>query len=302
MTQLVERERIVEGEFRPGRSGQEWCDVNVLRMLKRRSLAALRKEVEPVEPDALARFLPDWHGITRPRKGLDGLLDVVEQLQGAPLPASTLENEILPARVHGFRTADLDELCVQREIIWRGFDSTGSSDGRIGLFLVDHYRTLAPYSQTVEGDTAASIRTLLRDRGGLFFEQITETVREFPNDLLQVLWQMVWAGELTNDTLTPLRSLRASASGNKRSDRRNIRGFRSRRQNLLPGSEGRWTLLPWLGIPAEVRPETAAGSPDHEAAPTTTERQMAIAAQLVERAAPKLGVREIEHVRHRATR
>lgn len=274
LTQLVERERVVEGEFRPGRSGQEWCDTNVLRMLKRRSLAALRKEVEPVEPDALARFLPDWHGITRPRRGLDGLLDVVDQLQGAPLPASTLENEILPARVQGFRTADLDELCVQREIIWRGFDSTGSSDGRIGLFLVDHYRTLAPFSQTVEGDTAESIRVLLRDRGGLFFEQITEAVREFPNDLLQVLWQMVWAGELTNDTLTPLRSLRAAASGNKRSERRHVRGFRSRRQNRLQGSEGRWTLLPTV----ELAPQ-----PSETPSPTTTERQMAIAAQLVER-------------------
>ncbi len=278
LTQLIERERIVEGEFRPGRSGQEWCDSNVLRMLKRRSLSALRKEVEPVEPEALARFLPDWHGITRPRRGLDGLLDVVEQLQGAPLPASTLENEILPVRVQGFRTADLDELCVQGEIIWRGFDSTGSSDGRIGLYLLDHYRSLAPFSKVVEGNSAESVRTLLRDRGGLFFEQITEAVREFPNDLLQVLWEMVWAGELTNDTLTPLRSLRSAAANGNRRERQNMRGFRSRRQNRLPGSEGRWTLLPAVGAFAN-----SAGADVGEVAPTVTERQMAIAGQLVER-------------------
>lgn len=266
LTLLQGQERVIEGEFLPGRRGREWCDANVLRLIKRRCLAALRKEVEPVEADALARFLPEWHGITRPRKGLDGLLDAIEQLQGAPLPASTLENEIIPARVQGFRTADLDELCIQGEVIWRGFDSTGSSDGRIGLFLTDNYHKLAPAVVPMEDSAAAEIRTLLQQQGALLFDQITATLRQFPNDLLNVLWDMVWRGELTNDTLTPLRSLRAAAANRNKSDsRRQQRGFRSRRQNRLPGSEGRWSLLPDL------------------AANTTsiTERQMAIAAQLV---------------------
>ncbi|MEP3479566.1 MAG: DEAD/DEAH box helicase, partial [Fuerstiella sp.] len=278
---LEERERIVGGEFLPGRHGQEWCDVNVLRQLKRRSLAALRKEVEPVEPDALARFLPDWHGITRPRKGLDGLLDVIEQLQGAPLPASTLEKEILPARITGYRSADLDELCVQGEVIWRGFDSTSGNDGRIGLFLTDHYATLAPFVEPVDDAVADELRTLLATSGALFFHQITDAIRQFPNDLLHLLWRMVWSGELTNDTLTPLRSLRTAAATKNRSDRRAQRGFRSRRQNKLPGSEGRWTLLPKLALP--IASDSAAPKAVAAHLPSVTERQMAIANQLIER-------------------
>lgn len=266
LTRLKEAGRVVDGEFIPGRSGEEWCDSNVLKSIKRKTLAALRKEVEPVEPDALARFLPDWHGVTRRRKGLDGLLDVIEQLQGAPLPASTLEDQILPARLEEFRTADLDELCVQGEIIWRGFDSTGSHDGRIGLFLTDHYQQLAPIVEPAEDDLCSRIRDLLQERGGLFFDQIATELRQFPNDLLNVLWDMVWNGEVTNDTLTPLRSLRRSAAGKSGRDKRRGRSFRSRRQNRLAGSEGRWTLLPAF---AE--------------APTTTERQTAISAQLIER-------------------
>lgn len=294
---LEERERVVSGEFLPGRHGQEWCDVNVLRQLKRRSLAALRKEVEPVEPEALARFLPDWHGITRPRKGLDGLLDVIEQLQGAPLPASTLEKEILPARITGYRSADLDELCVQGEVIWRGFDSTSNNDGRIGLFLTDHYATLAPFVEPVDDPVADDIRKLLASRGALFFHQITDSVRQFPNDLLHLLWRMVWSGELTNDTLTPLRSLRSAAATRNRSDRRSQRGFRSRRPNKLSGSEGRWTLLPKLSLPkasllrtkrVDVEPTVADAAHhcqvgDSVAVPSITERQMAIAGQLIER-------------------
>lgn len=268
---LAEQDRVIDGEFRPGRQGQEWCDVNVLKMLKRRSLAALRKEVEPVEPEVLARFLPDWHGITRPRKGLDGILDAVEQLQGAPLPASTLEKEILPARVEGFRTADLDELCVQGEIIWRGFRSTGNNDGHIGLYLTDHYRTLAPPTEPVTGDSAEPVRHLLRTSGALFFDQIVAAVHDFPNDLLNLLWQLVWNGELTNDTLTPLRSLSASTAAKNRSDRRSSHRYRSRRQGRIPGSEGRWSLLP------------VTGEEDSEAAPTATERRTATAAQLIER-------------------
>ena len=292
---LAEQERVIEGEFRPGRTGQEWCDTNVLRILKRRSLAVLRREVEPVEVDALARFLPDWHGIQRPRRGLDGLLDVIEQLQGAPLPASTLEHEILPARVPAFRSADLDELCVQREVIWRGFDSTGNCDGRVGLFLTDAYMSLAPAAQPVEHPIANSIRELLSDRGGMFFEQITEALHLFPNDVLQVLWQMVWAGELTNDTLTPLRSLRAAQKTGRKTDRRSDRrsgmGFRSRRRSHLPGSEGRWTLLPCVAEFATASSkasmnaisDTDKTNPSLQNAPTVTERQMAIATQLIER-------------------
>ena len=281
LAELAAQDRVIQGEFLPHQQGQEWCDVNVLRQLKRRSLAALRREVEPVEPEALARFLPEWHGINQPRKGLDGILDVIEQLQGAPLPASTLETEILPARISDFRTADLDELCVQGEVIWRGFDSTGNHDGRIGLYLTDRYLELAPFSELASDDLTASVRTLLEQRGALFFDQIAAELKQFPNDLLHVLWDMVWNGELTNDTLTPLRSLRQSASARNRTERRATRGFRSRRPSRLPtrlpGSEGRWTLLPHPG--RMTGNELSTGN----TMPSTTERQTAIAAQLIQR-------------------
>ena len=272
---LEGQDRVVSGEFRPGRTGQEWCDTNVLRQLKRRSLAALRQAVEPVEPEALARFLPEWHGIHRPGRGLDGILDAVEQLQGAPLPASTLEEEILPARITNFRTADLDELFVQGEIIWRGFDSTGSHDGRIGLYLSDHYLALAPFSELLQDEGSTQVRELLHERGALFFDQIVCELKQFPNDLVNVLWEMVWNGELTNHTLTPLRSLRRTAGNRKRSGGRSVQGFRSRRTNRLPGSEGRWSLLP--------HPDAESHSQNDLTRPTTTERQTAIAAQLVQR-------------------
>ncbi|MEZ6061631.1 MAG: crosslink repair DNA glycosylase YcaQ family protein [Planctomycetaceae bacterium] len=274
LAELSSRDRVVEGEFLQGGDGREWCDRNVLRTLKRRSLAAIRRQVEAVDTTALARFLPVWHGITRPRRGLDGLLDAIEQLQGIPLPASSLENEILPARVTGFRTADLDELCVAGEVIWQGFDSTGNHDGRVALYLTDSFPLLSPAIEPLVDDSADRLRTLLADRGALFFEQICGELRGFPNDVLDVLWRLVWNGEITNDTLTPLRSLRAGRASGRRSERGSRRMFRSRRQNHLAGSEGRWTL-----------PEAARAVHSQAAvtAPSVTERQAAIAAQLIQR-------------------
>ncbi|HEX6962468.1 MAG TPA: crosslink repair DNA glycosylase YcaQ family protein, partial [Lacipirellula sp.] len=120
LERLLERNRLVNGEFLPGGSGREWCDANVLRRIKSKSLALLRKQIEPVAPQALARFLPVWQGVERPRRGLDGLLDVVEQLQGAPLLASDLDELILPARLTDYQPGDLDDLASAGEIVWRG--------------------------------------------------------------------------------------------------------------------------------------------------------------------------------------
>ena len=140
---LLESERVVCGEFLPGGHRTEWCDTEVFRRLKRRSLTALRKEAGAVDAETLVRFLADWQGVTSPRQGLDGLLDVVEQLQGTSFFASTLEREVLPVRLRQFRSAHLDELCVAAEIIWRGLESRGATDGRIALYLSDHYLRLA---------------------------------------------------------------------------------------------------------------------------------------------------------------
>lgn len=275
LERLRDAGRVVEGEFVPGRRGREWCDVSVLRTIKRRSLAKLRKQVEAVPAEALARFLPVWQGVTQPRKGLDGVLDAIEQLQGAPLPASDLEKEILPSRVKEYRPGLLDELFLAGEVIWQGVDSLGQSDGRIGLFLTDQFPLLGrlPLGEEPddEDENERTIRELLAERGALFFDEITQATGVFPNDVLAALWRLVWRGEVTNDTLAPLRALIAQSGGQSRetpgaATRRGKRAFRSRRRTRLPGSDGRWSLLARFhgGV-------------------TPTERLAALARQLVER-------------------
>ncbi|MEX2167788.1 MAG: DEAD/DEAH box helicase [Pirellulales bacterium] len=250
---LADRGRVLEGEFLPDKRGLEWCDAEVLRTIKRKSLARLRHEVEAVDSTALARFLPAWQGITTPThtssRGLDALLDAVEQLQGLPLPASTLDHEILPARVADYNPGDLDELCHAGEVMWRGFEGLGTTDGRIALYLTDQFSLLAPQPTEVDDDLAHSITTALAERGALFFDDLARHLGGFRNDLLAALWQLVWSGIVTNDTLAPLRSLRRQSPGVVRRDTRRSRlsgrrGFRSRRQSRLPGTEGRWSLLP----------------------------------------------------------
>jgi ATP-dependent helicase Lhr and Lhr-like helicase len=261
LLRLAERERVLEGEFLPhrlagahGEAGREWCDAEVLRALKRRSLARLRKEVEPVEPAALARFSLEWQNTTRPGQGIEAVLSAAEQLQGAPIPASVLESEVLAARVQPFRPGDLDLLFSSGELVWRGVEKLGSRDGRIAIYLADHYRLLAPLPVPAPGALAARVRDHLAARGASFFADLSAALPAFANDLLEALWDLVWAGEVTNDTLAPLRSrLHGPPQEGRRARREEVRGrgFRSRRLGL-PGSEGRWSLLPAAtGTPTE---------------------------------------------------
>ena len=265
LEELAQQDRVTAGEFLPGGSGQEWCDAGVLRRIKRRSLAQLRRQVEPVAPAALARFLPAWHGIDHPRRGLDGVLDAVEQLQGAPLDASALDQEILPARVVDYQPGDLDQLMGAGEIVWRGVESVGPTDGRIALYLTDHFSLLAPPPSPVEDPLTARIVDLLQQRGALFFDEIAQGLGEFPGDILDALWQLVWAGQVTNDTLQPLRA-RQRAQPDRSRRRGARRSFRSRRKSQPPGTNGRWSRLP-------------SGDPDQSPA----ERQTAAVEQLLDR-------------------
>lgn len=267
LQRLVASNRVVAGEFLPGGRGTEFCDADVLKKLKRRSLAKLRKQVEPVEAQALTRFLPTWHSFDRPRKGLDGLLDAVEPLQGLPLPASDIERYILPARVADFQPADLDELCAAGEVVWQGVDDLGGGDGRIALFLTDHWPNLRAEPRSAAGELPEKIRELLAERGALFFSDLLGALDQFRHDVLDALWDLVWAGEVTNDTLAPLRSLRQQKEPRRRSSHVTGRRFRSRRLTKLPGSEGRWSLL--------VR--------DGQQPPSPAERQVALADQLLKR-------------------
>jgi ATP-dependent Lhr-like helicase len=249
---LLEEGRLVRGAFLPGGSAPELCDRDVLDALRRRSLAHLRRAVEAVPPEALARLLVDWHGIPRKRRGRDALLAVVAELEGCPLVASALEEEILPARIDGYRAWDLDALCASGEVVWAGVESVGPSDGRIALYLAEHEPLLARVAVPVEGPLAQSIRDVLERRGAVFFVDLARTVGVFPNDVLDVLWQMVWAGEITNDTLEPMRSrLHALAGeGQRRQHPRHARAPRTG----PPGSEGRWSLRAarWGDLPADT--------------------------------------------------
>ena len=148
---------MVEGEFRPGASGSEWCDVEVLRRLRSRSLAALRHEVEPVDAATLGRFLPAWHNVGGPHstflRGLDGVAHVVDQLAGVPLPASAWESLILPARVRDYSPAMLDQLTTTGEVLWAGNGSLPGNDGWISLHLAEN----APLTLALpDADLAAS--------------------------------------------------------------------------------------------------------------------------------------------------
>ncbi|HEY0983924.1 Lhr family helicase [Schlesneria sp.] len=266
LKELAVTGRLLEGEFLPGGREREWCDAEVLRQLKRRSLARLREQVEPVEQAALARFLVNWQGVSQPRRGLDSLLDVIEQLQGVALPASDWERQIFPARISDFRPSDLDELCSSGEVLWQGAGALGPDDGRVAFYLVDHFARLAPPILPTEGDLEEKIRASLSRRNAVFFDELAREIGGFKNEIIDALWHMVWTGEVTNDTLIPLRSLRHQKQTVHKSTRHK-RGFRSRRIAVQPGTEGRWSLL--NGAVRE------ASSP--------TEHQTAVATQLIER-------------------
>ena len=250
LRQLLLDGRVVEGGFRPGGVHREWCDAEVLRLIRRKSLARLRKEVEPVEQQMLARLGTHWQGVLQKRRGLDALLDTVEQLQGAPLVASLLETSILPARVVRYTQGDLDTLIAAGEVTWCGLDALGEHDGRVALFLSDALATLrgprtadaAPLSEREE-----QLVVQLGRGGAMFFAQLHEAVGGgYPGETLDALWSLVWRGIVSNDTFHALRAYVQKPAATARSPKRPHNqgsNFRSRR-TTPPSAQGRWTLLP----------------------------------------------------------
>ncbi len=277
--------RVVQGEFHPAGIGQEWCDVQVLRRLRRRSLAALREELEPVPPAALAAFLPQWQHVGAPRpapvsgapavsggashglRGIDGLARAIEQLQGAPVPASALEKLVLPSRVGGYTPALLDELTATGEVVWAGAGALPGKDGWLSLHLADTAPLLLPPPLPLELSALhESLLTALAPGYGLFFRQLADQVRATTHpdatdpQLADALWELAWSGRLTNDTLAPLRALlgsgRTAGSTAHRARRATPRGRwghpagagRGGRPTASrsgpPTVGGRWSLLP----------------------------------------------------------
>ena len=250
---LVHSGRLVEGNFRPGGIHREWCDAEVLRTIRRKSLARLRKQVEPVEQQMMARMATHWHGCLHRRRGLDAILDVIDQLQGAPLPASVIEREILPARITGYQASDLDTLIAAGEVVWCGIEPIGETDGRIALYLADKItelhapavaKPLTDSSDNPLGEKQKQILELLETRGAMFFGALHEAVGGgFPGETIDALWGLVWAGRVTNDTFHALRAYMARRASTRTSSRQHVQSnFRSRRI-LAPSAQGRWTLV-----------------------------------------------------------
>ncbi|MFI6601141.1 ATP-dependent helicase [Nonomuraea sp. NPDC050536] len=252
LRRLAATGRVVNGEFRPGGRGEEWCDAGVLRMLRRRSLARLRKEVEPVAPEALARFLPVWHGITGSRApvAMDSLVGAIEQLQGAAVPASALETLVLPSRVPGYSPALLDELTSSGEVLWAGQGSLPGGDGWVSLYFADTAPLLLPAPADITLTPLHSqILDLLGGGGAMFFRGLSDRLGSLDDQALaSALWDLVWAGRVSGDTLAPLRATLGSGRPAHRPS------TSRRRRAVLPSRSGpptvggRWWLLP---LPAE---------------------------------------------------
>ncbi|MDI3347798.1 ATP-dependent helicase [Streptomyces albidoflavus] len=264
--------RVVQGEFHPAGVGQEWCDATVLRRLRRRSLAALRQELEPVEPTALARFLPPWQHLGgQGLRGLDGLVRAVEQLQGAAVPASALEKLVLPSRVAQYQPAMLDELTATGELLWAGSGSLPGKDGWVSLYLADNAPLLLPPPHPLElSPLHQAVLDALAGGYGLFFRQIADQVRAAhptasDQALADAVWELAWSGRLTNDTVAPLRALlgsgRTAGSTAHRARRSVPRGRfgaltaapRPASRTGPPTVAGRWSLLPPLEPDPTVR-------------------------------------------------
>ena len=253
--QLLEAEgRLLEGEFLPGGTGREWCDDEVLRRIRRRTLARARGEVAPVEADVLARFSVGWHQLgAKARRGR--LQEALLQLEGLALPWSELEQRLLPARVPDFQPRQLDELGALGEWVWVGRGALGSSDGHVALYRRDSVALLPDPQVAPDEPLHRAILEQLEQRGASFLTGLLVATSSPPlPELQRALWDLVWAGWVTNDTFAPLRSLGRA---------RKATGRRGR----VEGAGGRWTLTSELRL----------------ADPTPTERAHAQAVMLLER-------------------
>jgi ATP-dependent Lhr-like helicase len=294
LRRLVASGRVVEGELRPiesggGVHGNDFCDAEILRTLRRRSLAALRAEVEPVAAVDLARFLPAWQGVGAGLRGTEGVLRAVEQLAGAVVPASAVETLVLPSRVTTYSPALLDELTASGEVIWRGHSSLPGDDGWISLHLAETaHLTLAAPSEDLElTDLHRDALAALAGGGAFFFRTLSDAVASADDqELTAVLWDLLWAGRVTNDTLAPLRALLAGGRTAHRPRRTAPRTMRyGGRPTSLGALSGRRLSTGRAAMPTRTGPPTAAGrwSLLPEIEPDATVRSYAAAEVLLDR-------------------
>ena len=262
---LREMERagdLVRGELRPGGSEREWCDPDVLRRLRRASLAVLRKEIEPAEARELARFLPSWQGVDRhpaSGAGVDRLRETLVPLQGLALPAEVWEHDVLPRRVGAYSPSWMDQLCAAGEVVWVGAGALGRNSGRVALYFRDDLALLGP--PPVRGDIALAdahqaVRARLAAGACFFTDLLVDVERLSPEEIQEALWDLAWAGLATNDAFAPLRAPRltlaraqrvAARQGTRRTGRFGAARYTSR-PPAAAQVQGRWSLTgPLLG-------------------------------------------------------
>jgi len=260
---LEARGRVQRGAFHPDGSSTEWVDVDVLRRLRRRSLAVLRREVEAVPPDRLGSFLPAWQGVGAGGSTPGRLLEVVSGLQGYSIPASILERDVLTQRLD--YTPDLlDSLLASGEVVWVGRGSLAGRDGRVGLYRRDQFALLHwdGRVEAPEGPVHDSIRRHLEARGASFFADLYAAVGGGdPSQVVEAIWDLVWSGAVTNDTIAPLRAFLWGKARSRRAARPRLPAA-----SAPAAGSGRWSLVD------ELRRDA-----------TPTERQAARAQLLLER-------------------
>ncbi|GGE81648.1 Lhr family ATP-dependent helicase [Mycetocola zhadangensis] len=270
LVRLADARRVVRGEFlATGREtigdNTEWCDSEILRRLRVRSLAALRHEVEPVEQAAFARFLPVWQHIGGRLRGVDGVATVIDQLAGVALPASAWESLVLPQRVTDYSPAMLDELTATGEVVWAGAGSLPGNDGWVTLHLAEAAPLTLPVPADAEPDELQrEVLLALGGGGAFFFPQLAEaTGAQNDASLVTALWDLVWAGLITNDTFAPLRTLTGHGKGAHRTTRAVPRSRMYRGRPIRPATMatrvgapilgGRWSILPLAEQDATIR-------------------------------------------------
>lgn len=232
---------VVHGALRPGGTQREWCDADVLRRLRRRSLAVLRDQVEPVDDGVYARFLLSWHGVASGAGragGLPRLHEAIDKLEGVAIPFGVLEREVLPARVPGYQPILLDQLGAMGEVVWTGCGALGTRDGKIALLRRERAALLrpAPDESFEPSPLHQALLDHLETRGACFLVQLQDAAPEASlADVTRALWDLVWAGRVTNDTLQPLRALSAP------------------RRRGAPAAGGRWSRVDEL-VRAEPAP------------------------------------------------
>jgi ATP-dependent Lhr-like helicase len=272
---------LVQGELRPGGSAREWCDAEVLRRLRRASLAVLRKEIEPAEQRELARFLPGWQGVDRhppSGAGVDRLREVLVPLQGLALPAEVWERDVLPRRTGAYSPAWMDQLTASGEVVWIGAGALGRNSGRVALYFRDDLALLgAPAFKGEPPAQAAHAAVADRlARGACFFTDLLVDVALSPEEIQEALWDLAWSGQATNDAFAPLRAPRLTLA---RAQREQQRRGAARRGRFGAGRraasataaqvQGRWSL---------TEPLLAAGGPVDP-----VERRRALGELLLER-------------------